>query len=196
MRRILDSIAIVDLDGPSQIIDTTARAEEAERRVQAHFETKGEPVPAPDTNAYKAIFYDRDAFYDESLLHLDCLNPGAEMAITRLREAYSDLYILTSRPDFLGRQTMIWLKDRGIELIDEEIRFKLYQIGEDKREQFTSTASWKSTIIYQAAWTYQQVLFVDDDERNRQAVAALKMLNITIKDNLSDFVFDDGPIIV
>lgn len=193
MRRA-NSIAIVDLDGQGMIIDTTARAEEAHRRVLAQLEGKD---PAQDSNEYKNLFYSRDAFYDESLLHLDQLNPGAEVAIARLRQHYDDLYVLTSRPDYLlGRQTKLWLKDHGIVLDDEEIRFKLYAIGEDKREQYTATPAWKSTIVYQAVWAYWNVLFVDDDERNRRAVAALKMLNITIKENLNDFIFDESPIIL
>jgi hypothetical protein len=196
MRRIAHSIAILDLDGEGQIIDTTARAEEADRRVQAKFAERNEATPAPDTGAYKSVFYGRDAFFDPSLLRLDQLNPGAEVAIAQLRRLYADIYILTSRPDFLARPTMMWLREHGIELDDEEVRFKLYKIGEEWREQRTFTSAWKSTIVYQAACSYRHVLFIDDDERNRQAVAALKMLNITIKDSLKDYIFDDSPIII
>lgn len=196
MRRLLDSMVILDLDGPGQIIDTTARAEEADRRVQANFAEKDESTPAPDTNEYKSLFYSRDCFFDSSLFKLDQLNPGAEKAIARLRQIYVDLYVLTSRPDFLAQPTMMWLREHGIELANEEIRFKIYAIGDDKREERTTTAAWKSTIVYQATWMCRHVLFIDDDERNRQAIAALHIGNVTIKDSLKEYIFDDQPIIL
>lgn len=150
---------------------------------------------ARDSNEWKSLFYSKDAFYDVRLLHLDKLNPGALQAIERLRQLYTDLYIVTSRPDFLAEATMKWLSEHGIELSPDEIRFKLYQFEEDKREQFVSTPAYKGIITYEASWVYQTVLFIDNEERNRRAVAALRRPNITIKESLADYI-DDGPIIL
>lgn len=194
MRQILDSVAILDLDGEGMIIDPSAREEKARKIVLAKL--AGKEVPSEDSNEYKKLFFGRDAFFSEDLLHLDKLNSGAIQAIERLRTIYTDIYILTSRPDFLARDTMLWLKEHGIELADDEIRFKLYADGEDKREQFTGTPAWKSTIVYERARIYRSVLFVDNEEKNRRAIEALKMPNVTIRGSLNDYIFDDKTIII
>ena len=112
---------------------------------------------------------------------MDKLNKGADQALIQLRRLYTDLYVVTSRPDFLADATMRWLSEQEITLSPDEIRFKLYQIGDAKREQFVSTSAYKAIITYEASWVYQSVLFIDNEERNRQAVAALHRPNITIK---------------
>lgn len=187
-----DSIAILDLDGLGQIVNASERDQEATRRVKA---SQGGKDLDPDSNEYKSLFYAKNAFYDVSLLHLDQMNPGALQAIERVRMLYTDLYIVTSRPDFMADATITWLRAQGIDLSPNEIRFKLYQLEEDKREQYVSTSAWKSILTYEASWIYQTVLFVDNEERNRRAVAALRCPNITIKESLADFI-DDGPIIL
>jgi len=191
MRRLLNSVAILDLDGDGMIIDPSARDQEARRRVLDKL--AGREV-AEDSNEWKGLFYATSAFYDKDLLPLDKLQPGAIQAIERIRSLYMDLYIVTSRPDFLAGPTLAWLRDHDVHLAEDEIRFKLYQQGEDRREQFVSTPAWKSTIAHEASWIYRNVLLVDNEEKNRRAVAALRRPNITIKDSLRDYVFDDGPI--
>jgi phosphoglycolate phosphatase-like HAD superfamily hydrolase len=187
------SIAIVDLDGKGLIIDTTLRDQEAHARVQAKIQSMSEP-PTPDE--YKQLFYSGEIFYDPALLALDRLNPGAKEALDRLQERYTDVYILTARPDFLAVPTEEWLHAHGIIFPRESIRYKLYPDGEEKREQRLSTAAWKATIVHQAAVWHKRVLFIDDDERNRQAVIAHRLSNVEIKDSLADYIFDDTPIII
>jgi len=192
-RKFRDSIVIPDLDGPGQIVDASERDHEAQSRVRALL--SGKEVD-PNSNEYKGLFYSKDAFYDVHLLHLDKLNPGALQAIERLRELYTDFYIVTSRPDFMADPTVTWLSEHGIVLSPDEIRFKLYRLEEDVREQFVSTPAYKEIIAYEASWVYQSVLFIDNEERNRRAVAALRRPNITIKESLTDYIFDDSPIIL
>ncbi|GHP00922.1 hypothetical protein KSF_109690 [Reticulibacter mediterranei] len=193
LRRSPNSIAIIDFDGP--VSDTSARAQEAHRRVQMKTLALEEP-PAPDSNEYKALFYSTDAFYDPSLLVLDQLQPGTDIAITRLQELYTDVYILTSRPDFLAEPTEQWLSAHSLRFPRESIRYKLYAQGEDQREQRVSTAVWKAIIVHQAAVWYDHILFIDDDVKNRAEVAAHQLSNVEIKESLADYIFDDSPIIL
>jgi hypothetical protein len=182
-QKFYDRIAILDLDGPGQISDPFARDQEAVRRVKVKF---GGKEIDPLSNEYKSLFYARDGFFDERLLHLDKLNEGANAALERLRTLYTDLYVVTSRPDFLAEGTIHWLREHGVDLSADEIRFKLYQIEDEKREQYTTTSAYKAIITYEASRVYQRVLFVDNEEKNRRAVAALHRPTITIKASLRD----------
>ena len=195
LRTFHNSIAILDLDGSTMIIDTSARDQEAHRRVQLKIQGMEKP-PAPDSGEYRSLFYSTDAFYDTSLLELDRLNPGALLAIARLRELYTDLYCLTSRPDFLASPTEAWLEAHGVVFSPDEIRSKLYAQGEDKREQYISTNQWKAIIAHQAATWYDRVLFFDDDEKNRTAVIARNLPNVEVKESIAEYIFDDRPIIL
>ena len=192
---LMESLAILDMDGKHQLRDTSARAEEAARRVAAHFAAENQPLPPVDSNDYRKEFYSRANFFNAEFLHLDQPNPHIATALANIRRTYADLYVVTSTPDFLAVPTMDWIAQHGIDIDEEEIRFKFYQEGDDRREQFSPTDAWKLTILLQMKRFYRRILFADDDAKNRAAIATLSLPNVTIVDGLQDF-YDDGPIIL
>ena len=128
-----------------------------------------------------------EPFYDSELVALDSMNMGADVALAYLRERYDVLYILTSCPDFLAPEVEANFRRYSLSWDKSSIRFKLYAVENDKREQYTSTAVWKTIITHQAAEWFNSVLFIDNDARNREAVLARQLSNVIVQDSLVAF---------
>jgi hypothetical protein len=109
---------------------------------------------------------------------------------------YGEVSILTSRPDYLREATEAWLCEHGLWSDSREIRYKAYATPQDKREQFIPTPTWKAGIVQAAAAFHDRVLFIDNEERNRAAVEALGLPNVVVRASLTDYVYDERPIML
>lgn len=160
-----ESIAIIDLDG--------VVANNTERFARA------------STNGR----IDWKVAFDPALVPLDTLIEGADLAVKRLEQQHYTIVFLTSRPEKMREATETWLAQHdldGYELIMKSLDM-----------QFVKTVRWKADEVQAISQLRMAdtILFVDDEEANREAVAALGN-GIVIKESLDDYKPDDTPIII
>jgi uncharacterized protein (DUF3820 family) len=177
---------LLDMDGPGLIFDPTWRDRQAHLIAQQKANQMETP-PAPNSNAYRSLFYSRDAFYRAEFISHDELNPEALQQLQLLQQRYKHIQIITARPDFLEPATTDRINQLGIGLAGISIRYKLYaQSLQEKREQYISTADWKGQIAKEEVSKYDLVIFTDDEERNRKAVEALHLGNVIVCASLAE----------
>lgn len=159
-------LAIIDLDGV--VADSTARFARARRS---------------DGSIDWAIAFDSD------LVALDTLIPHALGAIRRLASGGYEVIFLTSRPQSMRDATQAWLDVHALD------GYGL--IMKPAHAQFIKTAKWKADEVARMAQLpgVTSLLFVDDEERNREAVEARQLPHVTTIASLSELV-DDRPIII
>ncbi len=162
----MSSIAILDFDGV--IVDNSIHTNIAQERARAFVREQALDLDrATERKALSTFFYSERGFFDTTLIEYDQLTPGCSKALTDILQEYDTVVILTSRPLSMREATLQWFSRwcPGYENI--EFLFK------DSDESVMKTAIWKASMVAQLVEHYDTLLFIDDDERNRKAVAAL-----------------------
>lgn len=120
---------------------------------------------------------------------LDVLIDGALEAVDNLESKGHAIIFLTSRPESMREATVIWLATHALDSYE--------LVMKPASKQFTKTVKWKAEEVQRMASLpgIEKVVFVDDEERNREAIEALG-LGIVCAVDLKDYVPDDGPIII
>lgn len=162
----MSSIAILDFDGV--IVDATIHTNIAQERARAFIREQALDLDrAAERKALSTFFYSERGFFDTTLIDYDQLIPGCSRALANILQEYDIVVVLTSRPPSMREATRQWFSRwcPGYEHI--EFLFK------DVDESVMKTAAWKAQMVAQLAEHYDTLLFIDDDERNRKAVAAI-----------------------
>lgn len=171
----MSSIAICDFDGV--IADNAEHTKIAQERARAFvFQQASGLDNEAERKALSRFFYSEQGFFDNKLVEYDQLIIGCSEALVRLLEKYDRVVILTSRPLSMREATLQWFSQRCPG--HENIAF----IFKDSDESTMKTAAWKAHIVTSFAEQHQTILFIDDDEKNRKAVAtiAANLKNVTI----------------
>jgi hypothetical protein len=169
----MSSIAILDLDGV--IVDISLHAQKALELAETFAISL---YPDPDSETYKkarrTFFYSERGVFNVELIELDRLILGCEKALEQLVQEYDKVVVLTSRQQSMREATLKWFSQScpGFESI--EFIFK------DSDEQTIKTSTWKASVIARFAESYDTLLFIDDDERNRKAVEEAALGNVVI----------------
>lgn len=163
-------LAIIDLDGVVANAEARfAKAEEVKRtylREQEKDHTKihyGDALEREANNVYwKTVF-------TPELVSLDTLIEHATEAIQFIEQFDQDSYqvfYLTSRPETMRQATEDWLLEH--QLSGPKLIMK------PSAAQYVKTVTWKALTVQMLASLYQatHVLFVDDEQTNRDAVIA------------------------
>lgn len=189
-------LAIIDIDtnrerGQAEnmmVVNNSERSRIA-REYADHFSGREQ------TSAFFAKMFDPD------LVKHDVIEPGAREQIERI-ELRAKVVYLTSRPHTMREATLQWLEEQGV---IRPCTFKNYGTGEkdesgkyDNGDRYIKTAVWKAReverIIQEAEAQddkVEWVLFVDDEEANRQAVAEIGDPRILIRCSLADTLESD-----
>jgi hypothetical protein len=171
--RVMTRIAIIDIDGV--IANSDARFALARQGGD------GQKGAAGSVNWSVA--------FEPANVVLDTLIQGADQAVQRLERLGYAIIFLTSRPESMRQATEAWLTQR--EMDGYEVIMKPVSALRVK------TVKWKADEVARIASLYivDEIIFVDDEEANRQAVEALGT-GIKIKRGLDDYMDDDAPIII
>lgn len=131
-----------------------ALAEEAKQKCLAMNGTRSQSIDC----------YWRTAFNAEHIA-LDVPIDGAREALNAIEEKY-DVIFLTSRPEFLRRASLAWLKQHHYMGISRDMLMKPSSF------QYTKTTVWKAGTIHQTAALYgaTEVLVIDDEQANLDEV--------------------------
>lgn len=165
-----NKLAIVDIDGV--LCDTTVRFSRASDAKTAVLQ---QHIHESDPERVKAIVqqatdeYWRVAFTPD-LLALDTPIPGVSEALDQIDLAGYQIVLLSSRIEALREATLDWFYLWQSSVFDRVYCGGLYL--KPPAFQFVKTAVWKAGITQMLAAQYgaEEVLFVDDDEQNRDAV--------------------------
>lgn len=172
-------VAIIDIDGV--IASNKDRLGLAKFVAKLLAQSKGQE---PQENS---IHWDI-AFYP-TLVKLDTPLPGVAKALEVLETAGYSIFLLTSRPETMRKATEEWLEQQGILIRgDHRLIMKDYNY-----HRFTKTSVWKAQIVnaIEECNNAVEVLFIDDEQVNRDAVMALGRDNIICKPDLDDYVLGD-----
>jgi hypothetical protein len=142
--------------------------------------------------------------FDPELVQHDVIEEEARTHIERIEGRSAQIVYLTSRPHTMQAVTEHWLAEQAIL---RPCFFKNYGTGKpsgpdgkpDVGDRYMKTAAWKarevSRIISQVETEQGEqlswILFVDDEETNRQAVAELGDLRILLRCSLEDAATHD-----
>ena len=170
----MSSIAILDFDGV--IVDPTIHTNIAQERARAFVREHVLDLDrATERKVLSAFFYSEQGFFDTTLIEYDRLMPGCSKVLANISRHYDTVVVVTSRPSFMREATLQWFSRwcPGYEHI--EFLFK------DSDENAMKTAAWKAQRVAQLAEHHDTLLFIDDDERNRNAVTAIRanLKNVT-----------------
>ena len=119
-----------------------------------------------------------DIAFDPALLSLDTLIPGAYDAIDIL-STRGDIIYLTSRPESLYDASKARLAEFEL---DNDL------ICKPKSAQYVKTVKWKAEEVKKLALEYKNVVFIDDEQNNRDAVEALELPNVFCTSSLASAV--------
>src|SRR5579885_54052 len=162
----MSKIAICDFDGV--IADIAEHTKIAQERARAFVRQQASSLDdAAERKALSRFFYSERGFFDPRLIEQDRPMNGCHQALAHLSQAYDKIVVVTSRPPSLREATLQWFSRwcPGY----EHIAF----LFKETEESVLKTASWKARLVAHFAQQYETLLFIDDDERNRNAVAAL-----------------------
>lgn len=171
----MSKIAISDFDGV--IANITEHTKIAQERAKAFaLELALDPKEEAYRKALSSFFYSERGFFDNELVKYDQLMSGCGKALAQFSQEYDKVIVLTSRPSSMREATLQWFSQQCPGY--ESIQF----IFKDSNESVMKTAVWKANTVAYFAEQYEAVLFIDDDERNREAVKALatELNNIAI----------------
>jgi phosphoglycolate phosphatase-like HAD superfamily hydrolase len=152
----MNKIAIVDLDGV--VADNTARFAKAEEiRRTAH-------IRVLTVNEADSLYW-KTAFTPE-LVALDTPIDGVSEALLDLDSRGYKVIFLTSRPEHMREATLEWLVYHTVYGSQYSLIMKASAF------QFVKTTTWKAGMVQTLASLYdaQEVVFVDDEENNCQAL--------------------------
>src|SRR5579885_369434 len=127
-------------------------------------------------NGRKPLCASRHQAWIRRLREHDQLMSGCHQALARLWREYETIVVVTSRPPSLREATLQWFSRWCPGYEHSACIFK------DREESVLQTATWKARLVAHFARQHETLLFIDDDERNRNAVAALAadLPNVTI----------------
>ena len=156
-------LCICDVDGV--LCDTSARFERAEQ-------AKREYVARDDADARNVAQIFWDTAFAPGLLALDTPLPGVERALTDIELAGYSIVLLSSRIEALREATLSWFWTHQPEVYDRVSNGTLFL--KPPAFQYTKTVVWKAGTAQMLAAFYgaESVLFVDDEESNRQAITS------------------------
>ncbi len=141
--------------------------------------------------------------FDPDLVKLDVVEDQAKALIERIEERGAQVVYLTSRPHTMQEATTHWLAEHGLL---RPCFFKNYGTGEpgpdgkpDTGDRYIKTATWKANQIQSIIAEIEieqiekipSVLFVDDEEANRAAVAEIDDPRILLRCSLEDAATHD-----
>jgi ribonucleotide monophosphatase NagD (HAD superfamily) len=172
-------VAIVDIDGV--IASNQERIRLAKFVAKLIAQSKGQ-------ESHENSIHWEIAFYP-ALVRLDTPLPGVSRALDMLKEKGYSIFLLTSRPETMRKETEQWLDQHDI-----SIRGSHQLIMKDyTHHQFTKTHVWKAQAVttIKERTNAAEVLFIDDEQVNRDAVMALGQGDIICKPNLDDYVLGD-----
>lgn len=187
------TLAIIDLDtnrehGQAEnrmIANTSARSQIA-REYANHF-ANGEQTSA---------FFRK--MFDPELIKTDVIEDQARELVERIEARGATVVYLTNRPHTMAEATKRWLAEQGI---SRTCFFKNYGTGEpgpdgkpDTGDRFVKNTTWKACEVSRLITELETeldapldwILFVDDEEANRAAVAELADSRILLRCSLED----------
>jgi hypothetical protein len=142
--------------------------------------------------------------FDPELVRLDVIEPEARALIEQIEGRGAQIVYLTSRPHGTQAATEHWLAEQGIL---RPCFFKNYGTGQvslpdgkpDAGDRYMKTAAWKarevSRIISQVETEQSEplswIVFADDEEANRAAIAELHDSRILLRCSLEDAATHD-----
>jgi hypothetical protein len=142
--------------------------------------------------------------FDPDLVQLDVIEEEARAYIERIEGRSAQIVYLTSRPHTMQAATESWLAEQGIL---RPCFFKNYGTGQpsgpdgkpDMGDRFMKTAAWKarevgkiiSQVEAETGETLSWIVFADDEEANRQAVAELNDPRLLLRCSLEDAATHD-----
>ena len=118
--------------------------------------------------------------FNTDLLQLDTLIEGADEAIHQLEMHDYDVIYLTSRPESMYKAT--WARLTELHLSGPEM------VCKPDEKKYTKTVKWKADEVQEWAGKYKNVVFIDDEAANRQAVEELGLPNVVCKESLAETV--------
>ncbi len=152
-------------------VDTIiANITEREQRAKSHAEARVRDLGARAGNErwhheYLTILYSQEALYNPDLVPLDTPISGATEILAQLHRAEYHIVIYTCRPHWMAGATENWLQRHSI--AHDQLQCKNFA---DRTERFTKNAIWKAKAVDLAAPDHDQVLYIDSDKRNIEAV--------------------------
>ncbi len=159
----MSRLAISDFDGV--IANITEHTKIAQERAKAFALALAlDPKDEAYRKALSTFFYSERGFFDNELVRCDQLMSGCGNALAQLLQEYDKVIVLTSRPISMREATLQWFLQWFPGCKNIEFIFK------NSTESVMKTAIWKAHTVALFAEQYDVILFIDDDERNRDAV--------------------------
>lgn len=201
----MNKITFIDID--NVIADPSARFAKAEEAKMAYLATcelpeqdeffgtrVGEHV-YQDSDVKRATnIYWRTAFTPE-LVRLDTLIDGTREALDHLDYVYERLYLLTSRPESMRQATVDWFwRHSPVVALRSDGQSDPF-ILKPASQQYVKTITWKSGVVELLVRLFgvDELLYVDDEPRHREAIAALNLpCELKIAASLQEAIALDG----
>jgi hypothetical protein len=184
-------VAVLDLDtnrdhgdAPNTMVANNSKRSELARDYSASFSGREQ------TNAFFA------KLFDPALVAHDELEEHATFFLALLQPQCKMVY-LASRPHTMREATDVWLKAQGVYY---PVIYKNYGSGEkredgtyDNGDRFMKTTAWKKREVERllAEENPDILLFADDEEANRLAVAEIEDPRVLIRCSLQDAACHD-----
>lgn len=187
----MKTLAIIDLDTKREngeainkmVVNNSERAEIAHHYAD-QFSGKEQ------TSAFYA------KMFDPELIKFDVIEDQAHEWLKQI-EKHAHIFYLTSRPHTMSAETREWLKRNSI---SHPTIYKDYGTGEtgpdgkiDNGDRFLKTPTWKKRMIQRLLDEMQPdwLIFADDEEENRRAVAEIGDPHVLIRCSLEDAATHD-----
>lgn len=162
---ILESIAYIDLDGI--VIDASRREMYANDIVDNETsEIKHYLGNQTLEKVKKEIFFHRSVFLNEDELYMDTYIPGTIEHLEALEHEGYSIIFLTSRPEYMRKDTIDWLEEHGIRMDHRQL------VCKPPAAQFVKTTTWKASMIDSLTMLFhgRQVIVIDDSQENLDEV--------------------------
>lgn len=187
----MKTLAIIDLDTKREdgqavnkmIVNNSNRAAEAQKYAEKFA-----------LRERKSRFYEK--MFDPSLVELDEIEDKARTWLEMMKDK-ALIFYMTSRPHTMKAETEAWLERNGIE---HPCLFKNYGSGQrgpdgaiDNGDRFVKTAAWKKREIQRLLDEIEPewLIFADEEESNRAAIAGIGDPRILIRCSLEDAATHD-----
>jgi phosphoglycolate phosphatase-like HAD superfamily hydrolase len=128
--------------------------------------------------------------FDPALVSLDTLIPGTLEAIDFLESKGYEVVFLTSRPESMREATEEWLG------LHDHDGYEVMMKPEEKK--YVKTVTWKAEEVARLASIpgVQEVLFIDDEKKNCEAVRALGLGTVICASSLEPYTLQEKPFII